>query len=154
MSVNRQISQNARTMPQLNAANNIESEHVCNNYPPIKHIPFPPLASHTQSHLINEWLLFAFSFWAAGLQFLHLYRTVWWLPDSFTHQTMVWPVDYFREIFRLKYFVFQNFYLIDQFLAIFLFLLLGRRFWYCLVIKCVDLISPRKFSHYIKKIVK
>lgn len=81
-------------MTQLNAANNVESEHVF-NYPPIKHIPFPPLASHTQSDLINEWLLFAFSFWAAGLQFLHLYRTVWWLPDSYTNQTMVSQMKYF-----------------------------------------------------------
>lgn len=88
MSVNRKLPRNTRTMPQLSTANNVDSEHVC-NYPPIKHIPFPPLASQFQSDLINEWLLFAFSFWAAGLQFLHLYRTVWWLPDSYTNQTMV-----------------------------------------------------------------
>lgn len=88
MSVNRRLSRNIRTMPQLNTANNIEPEHVC-NYPPIKHIPFPPMASQFQSDLINEWLLFVYSFWAAGLQFLHLYRTVWWLPDSYTNQTMV-----------------------------------------------------------------
>lgn len=90
MSVNRRLARSPRTMPQLStAANTVESEHVCSNYPPIKHIPFPSQASQFQSDLINEWLLFAFSFWAAGLQFLHLYRTVWWLPDSYTNQTMV-----------------------------------------------------------------
>lgn len=59
-----------------------------NSYPPPpKHIPFPDVPSN--SDFINEFLIFAYTLLAASMQFLHLYRTVWWLPESYTNQTMV-----------------------------------------------------------------
>ena len=52
-----------------------------------KHIPFP----HTpnSSDLFNEFLIFAFTIIASGAQFLHLYRTAFWIPDSNINQTVV-----------------------------------------------------------------
>lgn len=54
---------------------------------PPKHIPFPN--TPTENNVLFEVMIFTFSLVAAGLQFLNLYRTVWWLPHSYTNQTMV-----------------------------------------------------------------
>lgn len=57
-------------------------------YTPLpKHIPFPDVPS--SSEIFNEFYIFLFSLIAAGAQFMHLYRTVWWLPDSYTNHTIV-----------------------------------------------------------------
>ena len=53
-----------------------------------KHIPFPEPASNI-SDIINETIMFFFVFFAAGMQFLHIYRTAWWLPDSYVNHTVV-----------------------------------------------------------------
>lgn len=59
------------------------------SYPPQpKHIRFPDVPYN--SELLNELMMFAYTIIAAAMQFLHLYRTVWWLPESNTSQTMVW----------------------------------------------------------------
>lgn len=55
--------------------------------PPPKHIPFPEVPQ--SSELINELLMFGYTVLATSLQFLHLYRTVWWLPESHTRYAMV-----------------------------------------------------------------
>lgn len=55
--------------------------------PQPKHIRFPDVPY--QSELLNELMIFSYTFLAAAMQFLHLYRTVWWLPESNTDQTMV-----------------------------------------------------------------
>lgn len=52
-----------------------------------KHVRFPDVPYH--SELLNELMMFAYTIIAAALQFMHLYRTVWWLPESNTNQTMV-----------------------------------------------------------------
>lgn len=57
-------------------------------YTPLpKHIPFPDVPS--SSEILNEFFIFMFSLISAGAQFMHLYRTVWWLPDSYTNHTIV-----------------------------------------------------------------
>lgn len=55
--------------------------------PQPKHIRFPDVPY--QSELLNELMIFSYTFIAAAMQFLHLYRTVWWLPESNTDQAMV-----------------------------------------------------------------
>lgn len=52
-----------------------------------KHVPFPNV-EHS-SELVNEFLIFGFTIIASATQFLHLYRTVWWLPNSYTRQAVV-----------------------------------------------------------------
>lgn len=52
-----------------------------------KHIRFPDVPY--SSELVNELMIFLYTMIATAMQFMHLYRTVWWLPDSNTSQTMV-----------------------------------------------------------------
>lgn len=52
-----------------------------------KHIRFPDVPY--SSELVNELMIFVYTMIATAMQFLHLYRTVWWLPESNTNQTMV-----------------------------------------------------------------
>ncbi|KAJ6623583.1 Transmembrane protein [Pseudolycoriella hygida] len=122
-------------MPPLNSTNNTESENVY-NCPPIKHVPFPRSTSYyLQSEITDEFLQFAFSFLAASFQFLHLYRTVWWLPDTHMHQTV-------------------NFHLIDKSVALFLLILLSRRFWYSICITCVDLMVTKKRLYRMRLVLR
>lgn len=52
-----------------------------------KHIPFPYIPQ--DSELLFEIMNFVFTLVATGLQFLNLYRTAWWLPQSYNNQAMV-----------------------------------------------------------------
>lgn len=52
-----------------------------------KHIPFPYIPQ--DSELLFEIMNFIFTLVATGLQFLNLYRTAWWLPQSYNNQAMV-----------------------------------------------------------------
>lgn len=52
-----------------------------------KHIRFPDVPY--SSEMVNELMIFAYTLIATAMQFLHLYRTVWWLPESNTNQAMV-----------------------------------------------------------------
>lgn len=52
-----------------------------------KHFPFPN--TPVDDDLVFEIFMFCFTMLAAALQFLHLYRSVWWLPHSYTNQAMV-----------------------------------------------------------------
>lgn len=52
-----------------------------------KHIRFPDVPY--SSEIVNELMIFVYTMIATAMQFLHLYRTVWWLPESNTSQTMV-----------------------------------------------------------------
>lgn len=72
---------------------------------------------------------------ATAMQFLHLYRTVWWLPESNTNQTM-------------------NFYLIDGHLTMFIVILLGRRFMYCFLLNILEMICPKRIFHAALKILR
>ncbi|XP_049872510.1 transmembrane protein 39A [Pectinophora gossypiella] len=71
-----------------------------------KHIPFPYIPQ--DGELLFEAMTFVFTLVASGLQFLNLYRTVWWLPHSHTNQAM-------------------NFYLMEPHLVAFIVALLSRR---------------------------
>lgn len=52
-----------------------------------KHVRFPDVPY--SSEIVNELMIFAYTLIATAMQFLHLYRTVWWLPESNTNQAMV-----------------------------------------------------------------
>lgn len=52
-----------------------------------KHIPIPHIPQ--ESTIVFELYMFIFTTVASFLQFLHLYRSVWWLPQSYTRYTMV-----------------------------------------------------------------
>jgi len=95
-----------------------------------KHITFPEVPHN--SEFLNELWMFVFTILAAATQFLHLYRTVWWLPNSHTHQTM-------------------NLYLVDDFLAAFIALMLGRRVVFCILDKIIGFICPKNFVNNVKK---
>lgn len=73
-----------------------------------KHIALPRMNS-SDGPLLFETILFVYTVLALCLQYLNLYRTVWWLPHSHNRYAV-------------------NFYLIDVYLACFIIVLLGRRF--------------------------
>lgn len=60
---------------------------------PPKHIPFPDVPQN--SELLNEFIMFAYTTVAASMQFLHLYRTVWWLPESHSSHALVSVIQSF-----------------------------------------------------------
>lgn len=55
--------------------------------PAPKHMPYPN--TPVDSDLFFEIVMFTFTTVAAGLQFLQIYRSVWWLPHAYTHHAMV-----------------------------------------------------------------
>jgi len=52
-----------------------------------KHVPIPCIPQ--DGNFVFEVIMFVFTGMTSFLQFLHLYRTVWWLPQSYTRYTMV-----------------------------------------------------------------
>ncbi|XP_059479426.1 transmembrane protein 39A isoform X2 [Neocloeon triangulifer] len=86
--------------------------------PSQRHIPMPDIA--VDGELFHECLMFMFSSVSCGLQFLHLYRSVWWLPMSNSKYAM-------------------NFYLVDPYLVAFIGAMLSRQFVYCLFKKIIVL---------------
>lgn len=76
-----------------------------------KHVPIPDIPA--DSELLFELITLIYTAMALGLQYLNLYRTVWWLPHS-----------------HVKYAI--NFYLIDPYLVGFIIILLARRFLWCI----------------------
>lgn len=52
-----------------------------------KHVPYPN--TEQSSELMNELFIFGFTIIASATQFLHLYRSVWWLPNSYNRQAVV-----------------------------------------------------------------
>ncbi|KAG5305600.1 T39AB protein, partial [Acromyrmex insinuator] len=86
-----------------------------------KHIPIP--AVPVDGQLSFEALSLVVSIIAACLQLLNLYRTVWWLPNSYNGYTM-------------------NFYLIDPYLLIFIFTMVAHRFLYILLRQIIDVSLP------------
>ncbi|XP_063993463.1 transmembrane protein 39A [Diachasmimorpha longicaudata] len=89
-----------------------------------KHVPIPAVPVDDQ--LTFEALSLGISIMAACLQLLNLYRTVWWLPQSYNDYSM-------------------NFYLIDPYLLIFIFTMVARRFVYALLRRFVDAVSPARW---------
>ncbi|XP_063381641.1 transmembrane protein 39A [Cydia fagiglandana] len=96
---------------------------------PPKHIPFPCIPHDPE--LLFEAMTFVFTVVATGLQFLNLYRTAWWLPHSYTNQSM-------------------NFYLIDPHLVAFIVTLLSRRLLLSLVVQLLKAtLAPPALPHGI-----
>jgi len=69
-------------------------------------VPIPDIPH--DSAVTFEVIVFSYTCVALCLQYLNLYRSVWWLPHSYTNQAV-------------------NFYLIDPFTILFSIVLLGRR---------------------------
>lgn len=104
------------------------------NYPlQPKHTRFPDVPY--SSELVNELMIFLYTMIATAMQFLHLYRTVWWLPESNTSQTM-------------------NFYLIDGHLTLFITIILVRRFLYCFLLNILEMTCPKRFYHTTLKVFR
>lgn len=71
--------------------------------PPPKHIPFPEMPQ--QSEIFNELVMFLYTSVAASMQFLHLYRTVWWLPDSHSSHALVSRFNIIKKHTLLNVFI-------------------------------------------------
>ncbi|CAG7728703.1 unnamed protein product [Allacma fusca] len=93
----------------------------------MKHIRLPPLPR--ESNLMFEMILLFHVTIFTSLQFLHLYRTVWWLPQSFNSTGM-------------------NFHLIDGNLVVFTMAVLARRVPYLLLKSLLP-----SFSHWMLQLV-
>lgn len=92
--------------------------------PAPKHFPFPN--TPIDDDLVFELLMFLYTTTAAGLQFLQLYRSVWWLPHSYNNHSV-------------------NFYLIDGNLVIFIMIILSRRLVYIVGCKLLERWVPQKY---------
>ncbi|CAH2084490.1 unnamed protein product [Euphydryas editha] len=94
---------------------------------PPKHIPFPYIPQ--DGELLFEIMNFVFTLVATGLQFLNLYRTMWWLPHSYTTQAM-------------------NFYLIDPHLVAFIVTIISRRLLLSLSLTLLRrVLAPKMFPY-------
>ncbi|XP_047103018.1 transmembrane protein 39A isoform X1 [Schistocerca piceifrons] len=98
-----------------------------------KHIPVPSIPQ--DGSMIFEMLMFIFTVVSSFLQFLHLYRTVWWLPQSHTKYTM-------------------NFYLIDPYLVGFIVTILGRRLVYCALTHFVITWCPAQLWPLVQQLLR
>ncbi|CAH1799828.1 unnamed protein product [Owenia fusiformis] len=98
-----------------------------------KHAHIPEIPS--ESNLTFEALLFVFSVVSMCMQYISIYKTVWWLPHS-------------HEIYAL------NFYLINPYLVIFLTLLMSRRVVWCFVKEVFGSKSHNTFNYWIVETVK
>lgn len=131
---------NSRIAPQFNnipdhsvdSTTDYTLTHENEYFPFPKHLPFPQVPY--SSELFNEFYLFIFSIMCTALQFIHLYRTTFWLPGS-SHTTV-------------------NFYLIDKYLAYFIFVMSSRRLFYCLLERSCDFLCPKQSLEITKKFLK
>ncbi|XP_066993587.2 transmembrane protein 39A isoform X3 [Anabrus simplex] len=98
-----------------------------------KHIPAPSIPQ--DGNITFEIMMFIFTGMTSFLQFLHLYRTVWWLPQSYTRYTM-------------------NFYLIDPHLVGFIATILARRLVYCFLSRLVASWSPVALAPLIQQLLR
>jgi hypothetical protein len=132
MNTNHNLNTSAMSNSNPDGTNNCDDSNQ--TYAPMpKHIAFPDVPHSPE--ILNELLIFVFTIVSAGGQFMHLYRTVWWLPDSFTHQIM-------------------NLYLIDTYLAIFIVVILGRRLIFCGIYKLLELLCPEKLFNSVYSLVR
>lgn len=88
-----------------------------NMIPNVKHIPLPSIP--TDGQFLFETIALFCTLEALGLQYLNLYRTVWWLPQSNVDHAI-------------------NFYLIDPYLSGFIIIILCRRIIWHLVKKIIE----------------
>ncbi|KAK9875056.1 hypothetical protein WA026_005856 [Henosepilachna vigintioctopunctata] len=104
--------------------------------PPVpKHFPSPSIS--VDSELFFEVLMLFFTAVSTGLQFIHLYHTVWWTANSHTHQAL-------------------HFYLIDNSLVAFIIVLLSRRLIFLIGNKVIDFLVPplyQNLANFIYRVV-
>ncbi|XP_070508466.1 transmembrane protein 39A [Chironomus tepperi] len=101
-----------------------------------KHIAFiQSCFTQGENEILSELIIFMFTLIAASSQFVHLYRSVWWHPESYHNYSM-------------------NFYLIDKSLVVFIFVMIGRRFFYCLLVKGLEFICPDRYYQLAEKCLK
>lgn len=98
-----------------------------------KHIPIPGIPQ--DGNFVFEVIMFVFTGMTSFLQFLHLYRTVWWLPQSYTRYTM-------------------NFYLIDPYLVGFITTILGRRLVYCALSRVLLSWTPASLRPVLQQLLR
>ncbi|XP_073982400.1 transmembrane protein 39A [Rhodnius prolixus] len=111
--------------------NNVEGNQSKTISP--KHMPVPVLPQ--DSNVTFEVIMFLFTGTATFLQFLHLYRTVWWLPQSYTRYAM-------------------NFYLIDPYLIGFIFTILVRRLVYTVIKRAIIIWSATPLWPLLEQLVR
>ncbi|XP_030756361.1 transmembrane protein 39A-A isoform X2 [Sitophilus oryzae] len=98
--------------------------------PPIlpKHFPFPNIS--VESDALFDFLMFFFAVVSMILQFLNMYKAVWWLPQSYTQNT--------------------NFYLIDPNLVIFITVIFLRRLYYHIACTLISKALSNKYEELSK----
>lgn len=77
--------------------------------------------------MVFEFIMFAFVCTALLLQYLHLYRSVWWLPHSYNNNAM-------------------NFYLVDPVLIVFSVSILSRRMLWTMIKKILNKSLPSNWT--------
>jgi hypothetical protein len=136
-------------IPTFQAQNTSQNESA---EPIIKHLQFVQSGFSQKNEIVNEFILFIFTLIAASSQFVHLYRSVWWFPDSYTNYTVVSLWNSPGSLTFLS--IFQNFYLIDVSLVVFIFVMIGRRFLFCILVKVLELSCPEKYHQIAEKSLK
>lgn len=135
--------------PQNSSLNNEFNEPVIP-----KHIAFIQTTfSHHDNEILSEFIIFVFTIIAASSQFVHLYRSVWWHAESYNNYSMVGSWLVIDALINCLIF-FQNFYLIDKSLVVFIFVMIGRRFFFCIFAKLLELVCPDKYYTMAEKILK
>ncbi|XP_074643554.1 transmembrane protein 39A-like [Tubulanus polymorphus] len=98
-----------------------------------KHAHFPDIP--IECNLYFESLLFLYGLIAMALQYVNLYRTVWWLPLS-------------HASFGL------NFYLIDPYLAVLLAVIMSHGFLVCFLTEIYAVKMPKTCLYYTVQVIK
>ncbi|XP_064604288.1 transmembrane protein 39A-like [Liolophura sinensis] len=98
-----------------------------------KHAHLPEIPG--DGNFMFEVMLYAFGLIVMLLQYVHLYKTVWWLPNS-----------------HAKYAL--NFYLIDPYLVGFLATLMSRRLVWCFVQEIYGSSSRKGFLFWLVQLIK
>ncbi|XP_045195546.2 transmembrane protein 39A-like isoform X2 [Mercenaria mercenaria] len=98
-----------------------------------KHAHIPEIPGDT--NVSFEVMLYIFGFIVMCLQYINLYKTVWWLPHSHANYAL-------------------NFYLIDPYLASFLCVLMSRRLIWCFVQEIYGSRTGKGFLYMLIQICK
>ncbi|XP_045449823.1 transmembrane protein 39A [Melitaea cinxia] len=126
--IDEEVNNGKRARSRLSPTKSSAPEVKFSDSPaPPKHIPFPYIPQ--DGDLLFESMNFVFTLVATGLQFLNLYRTMWWLPHSYSTQAM-------------------NFYLIDPHLVAFIVTIISRRLLLSLSLALLRrILAPKMIPH-------
>lgn len=123
-----------------------------------KHISISYASS--DHNLVYESVVLFYSLSAFLLQLLHLYRTVWWLPQSYENNAVVSPLLQQHILLRAVYYLFstlQKFYLVNPYVIGYVLTLITPRWlWTC----CKTLITSilpnslhKQTKHYCQMVL-